>query len=345
LDNKPFLDSYFKMDSVATTKHPTETSFTPWLSSRLARIRQYIDHNQSREELYTELVQLLQIAIPALLVEVSFTVPGFLVTSYVGRRFGHEYLSSVTLALLTANLSTWAFINGILNASDTLSPQAYAAGNYRQVGILAIRGFLISLIVFILPINTFFVYHLDTLFEGALGQDKVVAEHAASWYRVFVLSLPMGALFWTAWKFLAAQAVWKPLSVVVLVCTGIIFPLTLHLLANKLGYLGTAWSMVVFQALESIALIGYLWWAQPHEEKTWPGLTWSTLREAIHWKAAREFMVRLTITQNSPSVGETLNQAHILNIRHVAIVSKSDFPFFYFDRYIVVGDRGCIKFQ
>jgi len=238
-----------------------------------------------------ELTLLLEIALPTMFIEVGFTIPGFLASSYVGRVFGREYLSGMTLALLTANLSTLAILNGLFCASDTLSPQAFAAGNYRHVGILAVRGYVLSLCFFIIPINVpLAIYLRDVLVS--LGQDELASYHAQRWYRIFVLSLPFQVLFLATWKFLAAQATMRPLTFAVLFSTLVILPLSLEVFAFYFDYLGTALSVVVFHAFESLSLLGYLWWRQPHHPETWPGLDWSVWKEAADWKSSKEFLVR-----------------------------------------------------
>lgn len=238
---------------------------------------------------WQETKYLLHITIPTIVIEVGFTFPGFLASSYVGRIFGYEYLSGLTLALMTGNLSTLAFLNGLFLAADTLSPQAFALGNHRQVGVIALRGFILSLVLFIIPTNLLLWCFLKDVLL-ALGQDEMAADNAWRWYQVYVVSLPFYALYMSTWKFLAAQAVMAPLVIVALVASVVVLPLSIHVFANAFGFLGTALAVVTFEAFQGLALVTYLWWKKPHVAETWPGL--GAWREALDWESSQEYLVR-----------------------------------------------------
>jgi Na+-driven multidrug efflux pump len=103
---------------------PTKQSGTAWMEARL----------------------LLELAVPTIFVQLGFVVPLFSIASYVGINYGYIYLDGMTLASLTGNLCTLALLQGLYSASDTLSPEAFGAGNSREVGLLAMRGFLGSMV-------------------------------------------------------------------------------------------------------------------------------------------------------------------------------------------------------
>ena len=134
------------------------------------------------KEVLEEALTLCRLAVPALAIELGAVVPPFLTASYVGRAYGPRYLDGFTLASLTGNLFTLSVIQGLFSASDTLGPQAYGAKNYREVGLLAIRGFFVSILV-LFSINLCLYFCMGWLLV-CLGIDATVARHAWRLYHV-----------------------------------------------------------------------------------------------------------------------------------------------------------------
>ena len=151
----------------------------------------------------TESRLFLELATTTTLLTLGFILSPLMTASYIGRRFGPVYLSGFTLANLTGNLCTFSIMSGLLSASDTLSPQAFGTRDFREVGLLAIRG-AVSCSAILLPINIFLVLFLESGLI-ALGQDPLAASHAMAWYRIFALSLPFNVVAQVMWKFLSAQ--------------------------------------------------------------------------------------------------------------------------------------------
>jgi MATE family multidrug resistance protein len=235
---------------------------------------------------WTEARLLLELAVPTAIVQLGFTVPPFSIASYVGINYGYIYLDGITLASLTGNLCTLALLQGLYSASDTLSPQAFGAGNEREVGLLAMRGFLGSMVL-IIPMNVGLFFFLRPIMIW-VGEDPEASTIAWHWYQIYSLTLPFYALYMVTWKFLSAQNVMMPLMATVLVSCAVVLPLTLQYFPRWFGFLGTAWAFVTFQTFESLFLIFLLWWRQPHVAATWPGL--SAWREALKWKPFCEYM-------------------------------------------------------
>ena len=218
----------------------------------------------------SEIRLFLELAIPTTLLNLGFTISPLLTASYVGRTFGSEYLSGFTLANLTGNLCAFSLLAGLFSASDTLSPQAFGAGDYKEVGLIAMRGVFFSMLLLI-PINIVLVYFLESTLI-AVGEDPEAASYAFQWYRIFALSLPFFVVYNAIWKFLSAQHVMRPLIIVSLISCGIILPVALEFFTDKFGFIGSAFAYVCFQASATILLILYLWWKRPHVASTWPGL-------------------------------------------------------------------------
>jgi MATE family multidrug resistance protein len=250
--------------SAATTTTSKRSSSTAWTEARL----------------------LLELAIPTVIIQLGFTLPPFSVASYVGITYGYIYLDGITLASLTGNLFTLALLQGLYSASDTLGPQAFGAGNVREVGLLAIRGFVGSMFI-IIPMNVGLFFFMRPLMLW-VGEDPDASTIAWHWYQIYSLSLPFNALYNVTWKFLSAQNVMIPLVASVSVSCAVVLPLTLQYFPRWFGFLGTAWCIVTFQVFESLFLVFLLWWKQPHVAATWPGL--SAWREALQWKPFRAYM-------------------------------------------------------
>jgi MATE family multidrug resistance protein len=213
-------------------------------------------------------------------------IPSAMTASYIGRQLGPIYLDGFTLASLTGNLLTLSLLTGLFSASETLSPQAFGAGNYKEVGLLAIRGFVGSFFLMI-PINIVLIPYMQDILVWA-GQDEVTSGLAARWYRIYVYSIPFHALYDVTWTFLSSQEVMTPLLVVMVGTCGVILPTALTILVKCMGFLGSAVALVVYQASQAGLLIVYLVYYQPHHPLTWPGLhLW---REALAFQPIMNYM-------------------------------------------------------
>lgn len=235
----------------------------------------------------TEVRLFLELAIPTLVVNLGTTFSPLLTASYVGRRFGPTFLSGFTLANLTGNLCTFSLMAGLFSAADTLGPQSFGTGDNREVGLIAIRGFVSACSV-LLPINIMLVLYLKEILIS-LGQNEMAATHASDWYRIFVWSLPFSVLYNSLWKFLSAQHIMRPMIFVSVLACGVILPVGLEMLTEKYGFLGSAMAYVLFQISQAVLLLLYLWWQKPYVRGTWPGIRcW---REAVlRYKPMMEYI-------------------------------------------------------
>jgi multidrug resistance protein, MATE family len=233
---------------------------------------QSLDEPHHRRSHAHDLLAVFSLAVPTMVVQTGQVIPNFLTASYIGRNMKNVvYLDGFTLASLTGNLFTLSLLQGLYSASDTLSPQAYGAGNYAEVGYLAVRGFAGSLLV-VLPAMFLLDCFMGELLVAA-GQDPDAALLAWRWYQIYSISLPFYALYEVTWKFLSAQNVMKPLVVCVLVSNLIVLPTALYFAGNAFGFLGTALAIVIYNVVQSLLLLLYLWYWTPHNAATWIGLT------------------------------------------------------------------------
>jgi len=178
-------------------------------------------------------------------------------------------------------------MSGLFSVADTLGPQAFGVGNKKQVGLIAMRGFCCALCL-LLPINVILVMHIKDILV-ALGQDEEASKYASDWYRIYVCSIPFSIAYNAIWKFLSAQQVMEPMILTSLASCGIVLPLSLDMLIERFGFVGSAHAYVIFQASQAIILITYLWWKEPYDKDTWPGF--QCWREAIFkFKAMKEYI-------------------------------------------------------
>lgn len=245
------------------------------------------EEHLSRQLALQETRNLINLAIPTVTIQMGAVLPPLLLTSFIGRTYGSVYLDGFLLASLTGNLFTLSLLQGLFSAADTLSPQAFGANNEREVGLLAMRGLLGSLMVMV-PINAVLVIHMGPILDY-VGIDPEVSHYAWRWYRIYVLSLPFYALFQVTWKFLSAQGVLLPCVVAVGVSSVVVLPVALVVWTHFAGYFGAAWALVTFQATEAILLLTYVWWKQPHRPETWPGLAY--WRDALEKRRFLSYIV------------------------------------------------------
>lgn len=237
-----------------------------------------------------EMSALLQLAIPTYIIQLGSIIPSFAIASYIGQRYSNDivYLDGYTLASLTANLFTLSLLQGLYTASDTLSPQAFGAGNMKEVGYLAVRGYLASLMV-VLPITILLVFYMKSMLLS-IGEDSESVSHACSWFNIYAFSIPFYALYQVTTKFLSAQNQMQPLVVCSLVSTCVVLPISLYTFGVSYGYIGTAIAMIVYQVFQSLSLIAYIHVLQPHDPSTWPGL-YEAFKNAILLKPFLSYMV------------------------------------------------------
>lgn len=175
----------------------------------------------------------------------------------------------------------------MFSASDTLGPQSFGKGNFEEVGLIAIRGTVVATAIAV-PINAILFFKMSDVLES-LGQDPEASQHAMAWYRIFIVALPFATVFNAMWKFLAAQHVMMPLIYVSVLSCGVVLPLSLAILTDSFGFLGSSMAYVTFQSTQCILLVVYLYWKQPHVAATWPGLGLNSWKKAIQWKPLKEF--------------------------------------------------------
>jgi multidrug resistance protein, MATE family len=213
---------------------------------------------------------LVDLALPIIVVQLALAFPTFAAASFVGRNLGHLDLAGFTLANLTTNLFGMSLLQGMYTASDTIGPALYAVSATRkELGVLAVRGFVLSLLV-TLPVALLLSVTLRSLL-ATWGEDPGVSDRAVLWYRITALALPFYAAVMVAYKFLSAQTNrLGPMVLVLGLSCALILPLYLRVVsALSGGYAGTAWALTAFQVTQAGLLLSYLWIQKPYDPATW----------------------------------------------------------------------------
>jgi MATE family multidrug resistance protein len=230
-------------------------------------------------DLAEEAMLLLKISVPSVAVQFGLYFIFPQTASVIGRRLGSEELAGFSLASLTGNLTCLSVMVGALSANDTLMPRAYGTGRLSEVGILAIRGFLVCLALLIVPMVPLCTV-VDAIFD-ALGQDPIAAELASRWIRIYLLGVPFVLLFRTTQRFLAAQHLVMPLVFGGLISCIFIHPFLLSIFIPRMGFLGSGFAIVATQTSQILLVFVYLHLRPVYHPDTWKGLSLSTLKEAV----------------------------------------------------------------
>lgn len=222
---------------------------------------------------------LFKIAIPTVVVQFSayFIFPQ--TASAVGRKLGTEALAGFSLASLTGNMMCLSIIVGALSALDTLMPRAFGIERYQEVGKLAIRGFIITAFVMLLPVIALLT-SVESIFD-ALGQDPIASMLASNWLRVYFIGVPFVLLYRVIQRFLTCQQLVAPIACAGLIGCFIIHPILLHYGVQLMGFLGSAGVIVMTQFVQASLVILYLRVKPVYHPETWSGLSVSTIKEAL----------------------------------------------------------------
>ena len=217
-----------------------------------------------------ELGSLLHLSLPSVAVQFSLYFLFPLTASVVGRKLGSEALAGFALGSLVGNLSCLSVIVGALSAADTLLPRAYGAGDYPEMGLLAIRGVLACTILLV-PLVLLLCLALDRLLSN-LGQDPVAVTLATDWIvPYYILGVPANMLFRVIQRFLVAQRrPWPPVyaGAFTSLC---LHPWLVHCCVNQWGFRGSAVAISLSQWIMLAILLFYLRIKHVHHPETWSG--------------------------------------------------------------------------
>ena len=229
--------------------------------------------------LYQEAKTLMSIALPTVILQLSTFFIFTQCASAVGRHMDDEYLAAFSLGSLSGNITCISFIIGTLNACETLQPRAFGLKRYREVGLLAIRGFIMCLISLSIPLFLLLT-RSDVIFDK-LGQNEDVAHLATQWIKVYIWSVPAALLFRVTQRYLACQSIVMPCVFGAVIGCFAVHPFVLKWAIQKFGFMGSAWALVITLYVQFFLSLAYLFTTGSYEKPTMPRLTMKSITDAL----------------------------------------------------------------
>jgi MATE family multidrug resistance protein len=206
-------------------------------------------------------------------VVVSFflSIGGTFVNLIFAGQYVHEtgnksaVFAGVSLANMFANVSCLSILIGMSSAVETLGSQHNGAGNYREVGFVLQRSYLILGIITI-PIAVLWFFTANIF--AALGVEPVVCAVIQRFIRIRCLTIPVDVINESYEKYLMSIGVMRPsmwANISFNVCI-LLFD-TIFVYGLRLHYDCLAWSWVLSLYLSAIIQIA-LSWNHPSVQRT-----------------------------------------------------------------------------
>lgn len=178
-------------------------------------------------------------------------------------------MAAFSLASLSGNMTCISIIVGTLSASETLQPRAYALKQYKSVGIIALRGFIVCIMALCFPILLLLSPYMKTIL-ASLGQDPSVSILSIDWIHIYLgCSVPCTLLFRVLQRFLACQNIVLPCVVGSFVGSLLIHPWMVKFWMERYGFLGSAYSIGVTQLITLVLTFGYVGYTKSYVKDTW----------------------------------------------------------------------------
>lgn len=187
-------------------------------------------------------------------------------------RLGKLELAAVLLALMTANITGYAIIQGVSTCLDTLCAQAFGRGDRRMVGVHFLRCTIFLLCLYV-PIVFVWTIGAQWVLIRIIPERSLVLL-AVRYLRVLSLGVPGFIVFENLKHFLQAQGIFHASTYVLVVCAPLNVFLNYLLVWDKrvgLGFVGAPLSVVIVNWLMAALLTGYTVFVQGHE--CWCGFT------------------------------------------------------------------------
>jgi MATE family multidrug resistance protein len=239
--------------------------------------RRLRDEPVTRAALLREAYEVAQVGLPSLL-SALFSMLQWTYSSHVlGTKFGAVGLTAQSLSMMAGNLIALSILLGFLSACDSLEPQAFAAGRHAEVGRIAVRGFLVGLLL-LSPLLPLFA-HIDTILIS-LGQPDEPARLSRRFLRLYAFSFPGLCFVESCVRFYRAQNVVAPLVLVNLLAL-VLHPLWLHAFVGLFGFDGAPLAHVAGVYLSVLALVLMLRHGSWHAPDTLPEPSWAFLRAVL----------------------------------------------------------------
>lgn len=230
----------------------------------------------------TEANLLINLSLPTVLINVSAIIPQCVVISFVGIRYGDAALSGMTLGFSTMYMIYMSVITGLLSASDTLSPQAFGLKKYDEVGVIALRSLIVSLVYFLIMLPLVWLKVESILLS--FGQDEGTAETATLFLRLSIPSIPFYIVYSVVWKFFSAQEIVYPVACSSFLSSCIFLPMVLYLFGPSMSFEGAMLCVDMCYVVQVVILFVLIYMIKPQRPETWSGSFWKNVNEALRAK-------------------------------------------------------------
>lgn len=215
-----------------------------------------------------ELQTLLPLAMPVMIQSCLGQLLNIADLFFVGNYLGTEFLAAAALGNMYFNLLS-ALYMGAASAVDSACADAFAAGRYSAVGVLAQRGlFIMGCTAALVMLG---LTGTGTMLHSVMKQERDLSATAAGFVDALLLGIfPYVASIGLS-RYLGAQGlVWAPIAVDVL--ANIVNVSLNFALIEVDGFLGAPLATSLSRALQLGMLLVYLWVWKPHVTKgTWSG--------------------------------------------------------------------------
>lgn len=175
--------------------------------------------------------------------------------------------SSLSLAIMFYNITGLSPIEGIATCLDSYCSTSYTSGNFKYVGVFAVRCYLLILCMFIPIIISWYTtgYWMQYILPE---QHYDLIPNIALFLKIISCGMPALTLFETGKRFVQAQGFYEITTWSLI----FIFPINLFLiyfLTLKLGYIGAPLAMAISHWLMGCSLVFYCLKIRPETLKCW----------------------------------------------------------------------------
>jgi MATE family multidrug resistance protein len=246
--------------------------------------------------------EMLKIAIPVLIIYVSFIAMDLTDIIFLGRLEDGKYLAGATLAsALSLVVMTVPF--GMIGAQDTIVSQAFGAENKRVMKIVLYRSILLTCVVFI-PVYGLLGLSKYLFATIVKHEEAEVAEHAATYMYFSLPGLLPFAIFRVLSSYLISQdTLFIPCTIGLITLGFNVFMnfLLVHGLGEEqgLGFIGsplaTSVARITSLILILVALsVRHIFFrfrkAKKNEKPTQKWTIWETIKAVIAWQGLKEYI-------------------------------------------------------
>ena len=218
---------------------------------------------------------------------------------------GTVELGAISVGGMSANITGYAFFQGLATAGDTLCAQAYGSGRKKLVG-LQMQRMVYFLWLCCVPIGALWLCSPYIL--RAIVPEPDVAQLAGRYLRIVLIGLPPFAAFEGGKRYLYAQGIFSASLYVLMVVAPINAFLNWFFVWHLgWGFIGAPITTIISNYLLAIGLITYICFV--NGSGCWPGFT----RRALHnWGP----MVRLAVP------GLLMVEAEVLSFEILTLASS-----------------------